>query len=63
MKVKTSIILSGDLPHTKDELIEQLSEHYRSAALAATKNIVNFKLKIFNLKFTIISAIVIVFPE
>jgi len=35
MKVKTSIFLSGDLLHTMDELIEQLSEQYhnRSAFL------------------------------
>jgi metal-responsive CopG/Arc/MetJ family transcriptional regulator len=30
MQVKTSITLSGDLLHTIDELIEQLSEQYQN---------------------------------
>jgi metal-responsive CopG/Arc/MetJ family transcriptional regulator len=30
MQVKTSITLSGDLLHTMDELIEQLSEQYQN---------------------------------
>lgn len=33
MQVKTSITLSGDLPHTMDELIEQLSKQYQNRSV------------------------------
>ncbi len=33
MQVKTSITLSGDLLHTMDELIEQLSEQYQNRSV------------------------------